>query len=163
MLIVTHWYSNRTCEIFNEEQLPLLSYRFKDTMVNTVRHRTTEMALGLGLLYSAPEALNIGLVDKLVPEDQVVNTAIQTMGKWLAIDGMRSDYSLDSWVEIIIINIICCNMIFICIIIQGSVYCILLYCMLTLQCVEFCGIVMPLQASRLVLHTWTHLIFQACI
>ncbi|KAG7258939.1 hypothetical protein CRUP_000053, partial [Coryphaenoides rupestris] len=51
-----------------------------------VGHRTTEMALGLGLLYSAPEALNIGLVDKLVPEDQVVNTAIQTMGKWLAID-----------------------------------------------------------------------------
>ncbi|KAG7267315.1 hypothetical protein CRUP_022249 [Coryphaenoides rupestris] len=71
----------------NETLLGIVApYWFRDTMVNTVGHRTTEMALGLGLLYSAPEALNIGLVDKLVPEDQVVNTAIQTMGKWLAID-----------------------------------------------------------------------------
>ena len=64
-------------------------HRFKDTMANTVGHRNTELALGLGLLYSAPEALKIGLVDRLVPEDQVVNTATQTMGKWLAIDGMN--------------------------------------------------------------------------
>ncbi|CAL8270489.1 unnamed protein product [Lota lota] len=71
----------------NETLLGIVApYWFKDTMANTVGHRTTELALGLGLLYSAPEALKIGLVDKLVPEDQVVNTATLTMAKWLAID-----------------------------------------------------------------------------
>lgn len=62
--------------------------RFKDTMVNTVGYRTTELALQLGQLYSSAEALQIGLVDKLVPEDQVITTATQTMTKWLAIPGM---------------------------------------------------------------------------
>lgn len=57
-------------------------------MVNTVGHRTTEIALQLGQLYSPAEALQIGLVDKLVPEDQVMATATQTMTKWLAIPGM---------------------------------------------------------------------------
>lgn len=57
-------------------------------MVNTVGHRTTEIALQLGQLCSPAEALQFGLVDKLVPEDQVVTTATQTMTKWLAIPGM---------------------------------------------------------------------------
>jgi len=70
----------------NETQLGIVApFWFKDTMVNTVGHRTTEMALELGLLYSSPEALKIGLVDQLVPEDQVLTTATQTMTKWLAI------------------------------------------------------------------------------
>ncbi|XP_071759215.2 enoyl-CoA delta isomerase 1, mitochondrial [Centroberyx gerrardi] len=70
----------------NETQLGIVApFWFKDTMVNTVGHRTTEMALELGLLYSAPEALKIGLVDRLVPEDQVLTTATETMAKWLAI------------------------------------------------------------------------------
>lgn len=56
-------------------------------MVNTVGHRTTEMALQLGLLYSPADALKVGLVDQLVPEDQVLTTASQTMTKWLAIPG----------------------------------------------------------------------------
>ncbi len=55
--------------------------------MNTVGHRTTEMALELGLLYNSSEALKIGLVDQLVPEDQVLATATQTMMKWLAIPG----------------------------------------------------------------------------
>nr|XP_033499779.1 enoyl-CoA delta isomerase 1, mitochondrial [Epinephelus lanceolatus] len=58
---------------------------FKDTMSNTVGHRQTEMALELGLLYNPSEALKIGLVDQLVPEDQVLTTATQMMSKWLAI------------------------------------------------------------------------------
>lgn len=58
-----------------------------DTMVNTVGHRTSENALQLGLLYSPSEALKIGLVDQLVPEDQILTTATQTMTKWLAIPG----------------------------------------------------------------------------
>lgn len=56
-------------------------------MANTVGHRNTELALELGLLYNPAEALKIGLVDQLVPEDQVLATATQTMTKWLAIPG----------------------------------------------------------------------------
>ncbi|KAJ3601739.1 hypothetical protein NHX12_032706 [Muraenolepis orangiensis] len=71
----------------NETKLGIVApYWFRDTMANTVGHRTTERALGLGLLYSPQEALEVGLVDELVPEDQVLTTATQTMGKWLAID-----------------------------------------------------------------------------
>ncbi|XP_028311044.1 enoyl-CoA delta isomerase 1, mitochondrial [Gouania willdenowi] len=70
----------------NETQLGIVApFWFKDTMVNTVGHRHTEMALQLGLLYNPMEALKIGLVDQLVPEDQVLATAAQTMKKWLAI------------------------------------------------------------------------------
>ena len=56
--------------------------------MNVVGFRTTEMALQLGLLYNPSEALKVGLVDQLVPEDQVLATATQTMTKWLAIPGI---------------------------------------------------------------------------
>lgn len=56
-------------------------------MVNTVGHRETEKALQLGLLYNAPEALKIGLVDQLVPEESVLPAATEAMTKWLAIPG----------------------------------------------------------------------------
>ncbi|KAM3863928.1 enoyl-CoA delta isomerase 1, mitochondrial [Diretmus argenteus] len=70
----------------NETQLGIVApFWFKDNMVNTVGHRTTEMALQLGLLFSAPEALKIGLVDQLVSEDQLLTTATKTMAKWLVI------------------------------------------------------------------------------
>lgn len=70
----------------NETQLGIVApFWFKDTMINTVGHRTTEVALQLGLLYNTTEALKIGLVDQLVPEDQLLTTATQTMTKWLAI------------------------------------------------------------------------------
>ncbi|XP_041813152.1 enoyl-CoA delta isomerase 1, mitochondrial [Chelmon rostratus] len=70
----------------NETQLGIVApFWFKDTMMNTVGHRTTEIALELGLLYKPSDALTVGLVDQLVPEDQVLTTATQTMTKWLAI------------------------------------------------------------------------------
>ncbi|KAI3360224.1 hypothetical protein L3Q82_014534, partial [Scortum barcoo] len=70
----------------NETKLGIVApFWFKDTMTNTVGHRTTEMALELGMLYNSTEALKIGMVDQLVPEDQVLTTATQTMTKWLAI------------------------------------------------------------------------------
>ncbi|XP_059204551.1 enoyl-CoA delta isomerase 1, mitochondrial [Centropristis striata] len=70
----------------NETKLGIVApFWFKDTMSNTVGHRTTEEALALGLLYNPAEALQKGLVDQLVPEDQVLTTATQTMTKWLAI------------------------------------------------------------------------------
>eukprot|EP00063_Salmo_salar_P068199 XP_014043034.1 PREDICTED: enoyl-CoA delta isomerase 1, mitochondrial-like isoform X1 [Salmo salar] len=70
----------------NETQLGIVApFWFKDTLVNTVGNRAAELSLELGLLYSAPDALKIGLVDQLVPEDQVLSTAQDTMSKWLAI------------------------------------------------------------------------------
>ncbi|MEQ2200708.1 hypothetical protein XENOCAPTIV_001926 [Xenoophorus captivus] len=67
--------------------LIITSVLFKETMVNTVGHRNTEVALQLGVLYKPAEALKIGLVDQLVPEDQVFPVASQTMTKWLTIPG----------------------------------------------------------------------------
>ncbi|MBN3303871.1 ECI1 isomerase, partial [Amia calva] len=70
----------------NETQLGIVApFWFKETMVNTLGNRTTELALQLGLLYSAPEALKIGLVDQLVPEEKVLSTATSTMAKWFTI------------------------------------------------------------------------------
>ncbi|CAL1588591.1 unnamed protein product [Knipowitschia caucasica] len=70
----------------NETLLGIVApFWFKDTMVNTVGHRTTELALELGLLYSPEEALKIGLVDQVVPQEQLLATATETMTKWLAI------------------------------------------------------------------------------
>ncbi|XP_037647815.1 enoyl-CoA delta isomerase 1, mitochondrial-like [Sebastes umbrosus] len=70
----------------NETQLGIVApFWFKDTMTNTVGHRNTELALQLGLLYNPSEALKIGMVDQVVPEDQVLTTAQQAMTKWLAI------------------------------------------------------------------------------
>ncbi|RXN26639.1 enoyl- delta isomerase mitochondrial-like isoform X1 [Labeo rohita] len=70
----------------NETQLGIVApFWFKDTMANVVGHRETEKGLQLGLLYNAPEALKVGLVDELVPEDKVLSTATETMTKWLAI------------------------------------------------------------------------------
>uniref|UniRef100_A0ABM5EZI3 Enoyl-CoA delta isomerase 1, mitochondrial n=1 Tax=Pogona vitticeps TaxID=103695 RepID=A0ABM5EZI3_9SAUR len=70
----------------NETQLGIVApFWFKDTMLNTVGHRCTERSLQLGLLYSPREALKIGLVDELVPEEKIQNVAGETMGQWLAI------------------------------------------------------------------------------
>ncbi|XP_022062893.2 enoyl-CoA delta isomerase 1, mitochondrial [Acanthochromis polyacanthus] len=70
----------------NETLLGIVApFWFKDTMTNTLGHRTTELALQLGSLYSPAEALKIGLVDQVVPEDQVLTTATEAMSKWLAI------------------------------------------------------------------------------
>lgn len=70
----------------NETQLGIVApFWFMDTMKNTVGQRTTEMALQLGLLYKPADALKIGLVDQLEPEDQVIAAATQTISRWLAI------------------------------------------------------------------------------
>ncbi|KAF4092536.1 hypothetical protein AMELA_G00022070 [Ameiurus melas] len=70
----------------NETQLGIVApFWFKDTMVNTVGHRTTELSLQFGLMYSPSDALKIGLVDQLVPEENILSTATETMTKWLDI------------------------------------------------------------------------------
>ncbi|XP_059548756.1 enoyl-CoA delta isomerase 1, mitochondrial [Myotis daubentonii] len=70
----------------NETLLGIVApFWFKDTLVNTIGHRAAERALQLGLLFPPAEALQVGIVDKVVPEDQVQSTALSVMGKWLAI------------------------------------------------------------------------------
>jgi 3,2-trans-enoyl-CoA isomerase len=55
--------------------------------VNTIGHREAERALQLGTLFSPAEALKVGVVDEVVPEDQVHSKARSVMTKWLAIPG----------------------------------------------------------------------------
>ncbi|XP_077130741.1 enoyl-CoA delta isomerase 1, mitochondrial [Ranitomeya variabilis] len=70
----------------NETQLGIVApFWFKETMVNTVGNRVTEQSLQLGQMYPAPDALKIGLVDKLVPEEKVQSTAVAAMSQWLAV------------------------------------------------------------------------------
>ena len=54
-------------------------------MVNTIGMRNAELSLGLGLLYSPQEALDIGLVDKVVPADAVMPNALDEAAKWAKI------------------------------------------------------------------------------
>merc|ERR1712241_27478 len=51
----------------NETLLGIVApYWFKDSMLNAVGHRQTELALMSGTLFTAEQALNIGLVDRVV-------------------------------------------------------------------------------------------------
>ncbi|KAM5331717.1 enoyl-CoA delta isomerase 1, mitochondrial isoform 2-T2 [Glossophaga mutica] len=70
----------------NETQLGIIApFWFKDTLVNTIGHRASELALQLGTLFPPAEALQVGIVDKVVPEDQVQSTALSVMAQWLSI------------------------------------------------------------------------------
>ncbi|XP_053327160.1 enoyl-CoA delta isomerase 1, mitochondrial [Spea bombifrons] len=70
----------------NETQLGIVApFWFKDTMTNLVGHRVTEQSLQLGQMYPAPEALRVGLVDQLVPEDKILSTASSVMTQWLSV------------------------------------------------------------------------------
>ncbi|XP_069876128.1 enoyl-CoA delta isomerase 1, mitochondrial-like isoform X2 [Dipodomys merriami] len=70
----------------NETLLGIVApFWFKDTLVNTIGHRTAEQALQLGLLFPPADALQVGMVDQVVPEDQVQSKALSVMAQWLAI------------------------------------------------------------------------------
>lgn len=70
----------------NETRLGLVApFWFKDSLVNTIGHHASERALQLGLLFPPAEALQVGIVDKVVPEDQVQSTALSVMAQWLAV------------------------------------------------------------------------------
>ncbi|TTY71122.1 Enoyl-CoA delta isomerase 1, mitochondrial [Bagarius yarrelli] len=78
----------------NETQLGIVApFWFKDTMLNTVGHRTAELSLQFGLMYTPSDALKINLVDLVVPEEQVLSTATETMTKFLAIPGHAREIS----------------------------------------------------------------------
>ena len=60
----------------NETQLGIVApYWFKDTMVNTIGTRQTELALMMGTLFTSEQALGIGLVDEVHNEHEAVLAA----------------------------------------------------------------------------------------
>uniref|UniRef100_A0A8C3YKM2 Enoyl-CoA delta isomerase 1, mitochondrial n=1 Tax=Catagonus wagneri TaxID=51154 RepID=A0A8C3YKM2_9CETA len=70
----------------NETLLGIIApFWFQDTLVNTIGYRAAEQALQLGSLLPPAEALRVGMVDQVVPEDQVLSAARSVMAKWLAI------------------------------------------------------------------------------
>ncbi|ELU15882.1 hypothetical protein CAPTEDRAFT_195994 [Capitella teleta] len=70
----------------NETLLGMVApFWFQDTMTNTIGHREAEKALQLGLLYSGENALDVGLIDELVPPEKVMQTAQVQMQTWLKI------------------------------------------------------------------------------
>ncbi|XP_043831298.1 enoyl-CoA delta isomerase 1, mitochondrial [Dromiciops gliroides] len=70
----------------NETLLGIVApFWFKDTLVNTIGNRASEIALQRGLLFSPADALRIGMVDQIVPEDKVHSTAFSVMSEWLVI------------------------------------------------------------------------------
>jgi len=72
----------------NETKLGIVAPTwFKDTFVNTVGHRVAEGALQQGTLFSSEQALKVGLVDELVPMDQVQARAETQMKSWLKVPG----------------------------------------------------------------------------
>lgn len=56
-------------------------------MVNVVGHKTGERALKLGELFLPAEALKIGLVDEVVADDAVLESARREVKKWLQVPG----------------------------------------------------------------------------
>ena len=58
---------------------------FKDTMVNTMGYRASEVALQLGKRMSASEALRVKLVDELVDEAALLQQADKCLRQWIAI------------------------------------------------------------------------------
>ena len=60
---------------------------FSDTLINTVGHREAERALQTGRLYSPQEALSVGMVDEVTPQDEVLTTVDKAMKDWLKIPG----------------------------------------------------------------------------
>ncbi|GAB1300663.1 Enoyl-CoA delta isomerase 1, mitochondrial [Apodemus speciosus] len=70
----------------NESLLGIVApFWLKDNYVNTIGHRAAERALQLGTLFPPAEALKVGVVDEVVPEDQVHSKTLSVMAKWLAI------------------------------------------------------------------------------
>lgn len=70
----------------NESLLGIVApFWLKDNFVNTIGHRAAERALQLGLLFPPAEALRLGVVDEVVPEDQLHSQAHSVMAQWLAI------------------------------------------------------------------------------
>ena len=73
----------------NETLLGIVApFWFKDSMLNAVGHRQTELALMLGTLFTADQALNIGLVDQVVQSrEECLAEATKMVHKLVKIPG----------------------------------------------------------------------------
>merc|ERR1711931_272641 len=58
---------------------------FMDTMISTIGHRESERALQLGHLYSGEEALQVGLIDQLVPMEDMQQVVEDQLKIWLRV------------------------------------------------------------------------------
>ena len=63
------------------------SHRFVDTMVNICGQRQTSLCTMKGLMLTTDEAFKIGMVDEVVPADQVETRAQEEIKSWLKIPG----------------------------------------------------------------------------
>ena len=62
--------------------------RFIETMVRTVGNRVAEHALQLGHMFDVTSAKNVGLVDELVDQAKVYDSAVAELAKWSKIPGL---------------------------------------------------------------------------
>jgi len=74
--------------IFTLNFLPLFS-RVAGNMANVVGQSNAEQAILSNQRYSAEEALSIGLVDKVLPKDKVMEETKSEMEKWVMYSGRR--------------------------------------------------------------------------
>lgn len=81
----------------NETQLGIVApFWFKDSCVNTIGHRETEIALELGYLFNTEEALQKKMVDKVAPAEEIMSTAQSEMSRWLKIPNLARVMSKQS-------------------------------------------------------------------
>ncbi|KAL5019076.1 hypothetical protein ScPMuIL_004798 [Solemya velum] len=70
----------------NEVKLGIVApFWLVDSVKNLIGYRQTEWSLMKGHLFSSEDALRLGLVDKVVPQDQVVLQAEADMAEWLQV------------------------------------------------------------------------------
>lgn len=70
----------------NETQLGIVApFWFSDTITNTIGFRKAERALQLGYMFTTDEAKACGLIDKIVPPDQIMAVAHEEMKKMFAV------------------------------------------------------------------------------
>ena len=61
--------------------------RLQRVMAYTVGQREAERCIGVGHLYTPAEALQAGLVDRVVPSDQLQRLTEAEMARWLHVPG----------------------------------------------------------------------------
>ena len=69
---------------------------FQWTMSDVIGHRETEKALMLGHMYSTDEALSVGMIDKIVAQDELMNSAKTERGNRLHVVVSRGPFSKQS-------------------------------------------------------------------
>ena len=63
-------------------------FRVADTVLNTVGYRRAELVSQLGMVFTAEEALEMRMIDKIVAPELVMDQALKEMEKWLQVPGV---------------------------------------------------------------------------